>query len=406
MPDPASRRAVLASAASGAVAGLAGCGAIRDALGGTSGSSSESSWPMSGTDPTNTARNDGVTLGELSDAWTFVPNEWGVTTPQPLVDDRGVYLRLVKEVDDGSDIGALVAITHDGTHRWTRDLEYAPRGTALADERLAVRGDERLNSLTTSDGTTGRLLDAVITDLPAAYPTRSELLVPVEGAVRRFRPTSDGSGDRYEAPDGITRLSRPATDGEVLVSASTDFSGQCHVLAFDFDSGSERWTVPREATDGAAVTLVGDQVLLLETSESGTTIRSLAVEDGSEYWRNTFESFPGYSYSPGNVAVLDETIAVAVTDRGQSPARGTIIGVDSPSGDERWRADVADGGYSWVTADAGRFYATAGCTVYGISPDGTVTLKQEVSDCDSLGTPIPAQDRLFVTGRDRLYAFA
>jgi outer membrane protein assembly factor BamB len=149
------------------------------------------------------------------------------------------------------------------------------------------------------------------------------------GGDSRHSGTADGPAPPYRTSwtariEGRGPLEGPVVSGEVVVVLGSE-----SVVGLDAASGEVRWESERQSGPVGPPAVAGDLVIHATGREAGTALVARSIDDGREEWR----VFTGESV-PGGVTV----------DRDQAYAgtrAGTVLAVDTATGDEAWRFRAA-----------------------------------------------------------------
>lgn len=348
------RRQLLAALGAGGTGLLAGCNAIREAIGGGSGSTpSTDVWRA----PEGTAEATGLSSsgGPGTDASQAAVAEFrdGFNLePTPLVGDDGIYAvtKRTSPYEDDPPVFRLYAHAHsreDGSERW-RTTVFEEEGledgeTSIAAVESAL-GPERLYAVRTA-GSSGTTLFVT--------------------ALSR----EDGSTEWSERFDQSLIDGRPVVhDGTLYLFVAPG------LVAVDAESGDVRWE--RRVVTHQRHPVVGDRAVAVYNrglGESGDADGQLTVfdaEDGAERWT---ESFPNARTGVGPTpAIADGTVSLIEGDSlgqfgvaNRDLPRRKVHARDLADGSEEWThtyetdamADaVAVGGTSFVTVADDRLY--------------------------------------------------
>lgn len=342
------RRALLATAATGGIALVAGCNSATNSCS-TSGDAFDrpsDRWPAPGYSPTNTAHAP-AGPDAPSRQWRHGrereagPDLWGYLST-PIVGDDSVYLSTVVPDFDVEDPGNLVAIDESsGRRRWTVELpRQSGGGPVLADGTLFV-GDVggTLHAVSTTGGTRWtRSLGAAVGG-PTVY---GNVVYVLDGSGTIHGFTLDGDRcwreDRSGPLEGLlgnpseTADAAPAVDESGIyatILAGERYDWTATVVAFDHD-GSERWTYTFPTDERSNPPTVVDGTVLVT---AGNQLHAIDADTGERRWQFAF----GYRHA-GPPATDGEAVYVGAKN---------CYAIDLADGTERWRVvnrGIASGG--------------------------------------------------------------
>lgn len=348
------RRALLATAATGGLALVAGCNSASNSCPTQTGPFDRPTdrWPAPGYSPTNSGYAPTGPTGPTAPTrqWRHGrereagPDLWGYLST-PILGEGTVFLSTVVADFDMEDPGNLVAIdAASGRRRWTVELpRQSSGGPVLADGTLYV-GDVggTLHAVTTTGETRWtRSLGAAV-GRPTVYGNVVYVLDD-SGTIHGF--TLDGDRcwreDRSGPLEGLLGSPSETADAAPAIDDSgvyaTILSGDrwdwtATVVAFDHD-GSERWTYTFPTRERANPPAVVDGTLLVT---AGDQLHAIDAETGERRWQFTF----GYRHA-GPPATDGERVYVGAKN---------FYAIDLEDGSERWRlvnrAVESGGGWS------------------------------------------------------------
>ncbi|WP_267643449.1 outer membrane protein assembly factor BamB family protein [Haloarchaeobius amylolyticus] len=388
---PVSRRALLATVATGAATALAGCNALDS--GGDTAPFHAGDWYDYGNGPANANRVAGGAPKPDSHE-TLATSTWAYGPP--VVHDGVVYF--------AADRGA-VAVTAQGTELWTRDLAPEVSGAAALDP-----GRDRLYVPTSPDSTTaepdsdpasvtvlstadGSVVDSyrvgddvtygvtvVDGDLFVRSATTCLRLGP-DGTERWRRALDPLEYDEYNLGDSTATQVAPAVTDDGVYVPDRDA-----VVKLDPDTGKERWRVPVD-TAYAATVATDDVVVQTGWQES------VAVEPSGEIrWRRDLGT-------RGAAAVAGEHVYLVP---------GDLHELDAESGQTNWQAHVPDEGTAApVVTDDAVVVATGDLRAFNrdaggfLGPD-RLRWRDSSVHAGSYCSPVVADGRVFVAGPNGL----
>lgn len=349
------RRALLATAATGGVALVAGCNSASNSCATPTESFDRPSdrWNAPGYSPTNTGYAPAGPTGQtpLTRQWAHDreqgpgPDLWGHLST-PIVGQESVYVSTaVSKYQHEEGPGYLAAIdAGSGERRWTVELpRYASGAPVLADETLFV-GDlaGTLHAVsTTGERRWTRSLGAAVGQ-PTVYGNVVYVLDD-SGTIHGF--TLEGNRcwreDRSGPLEGLLGSSSETADAAPAVDESgiyaTILSGERYdwtatVVAFDHD-GSERWTYTFPADERSNAPTLVDGTLLVT---AGDQLHAIDAETGERRWQFTF----GYRHA-GPPATDGQRVYVGAKN---------FYAIDLEDGSERWRLvnRGVEAGSGWV----------------------------------------------------------
>lgn len=354
------RRRFLAATATGATAGLAGCGSgpacpppAFDAQ------SPTGAWPGAGYDAGNTAHSP-ADPGSATFEWTSPDlSHDGVRYPStwspPVVGSGAVYVSTGldrpygrEDEEDRAKGGHLLALDPaSGAVRWRYGFPVGAGGAPLLHGEWVLVGDREgtLHAVVPDDGSrrwTASLGGPVRTPVAAgdrAYVTDGS------GRLAAFTPTGERcwtvEHHRYVGLVGASPFrcgAGPAADGEgvyVAVAERTErLSGieRCTLLAYDH-AGEERWRYGFDARDVPNHPVVADGTAYVT---AGREVRAVDAATGEEAWR-----FVSGFDSTGPPATDGDQVYV--------PSKN-LYALDATTGEEAWRVvnRAVEDGTQWA----------------------------------------------------------
>lgn len=271
-----SRRDVLGTVGTAAIAGMTGCvGRLRDPIGGTHSvkgpcTTDDWMWPTAGGDPGRTGRTD-----------TSPPSE------------------------DADVVDLLAGIHDDGRQR----LAAGP--PAVGDEALFVPSTPGVLALPRESPGEGPLWEYDLDDNVGATPTLAcgVVLVPSLNALVALDPAT---GERYwRVDEGGHETTAVAAEDETVYLAGVN------PHAIDIRTGEVTWSV--EGGDTVAV----DDGVYTTRNGNGTGAIYAHDRDGEQRWQLSLGKIVG------SASALDDTVWVADN-------LGTVYAIDADTGETRW----------------------------------------------------------------------
>lgn len=386
-----SRRAFLAGLGGAAVTGLAGCSALAS----DPEPFNDGDWLAFGNGPANTNRVAGGAPA-VSDPTVLTTSDWPYAPP--LVHGGTIYF--------GSD-RRVVALSTDGTERWSRTLDVTVSGTPALDTsrgRLHVPSrvvpttdgpDPAPASVTTlaaSDGTvvdrtrvgTGRTYGVTVAggDLYVRGATACVRLGP-DGTERWRRSLTPLVYDEYNLGDGTATQVPPAVTDDGVYVPDRDA-----LVKLDRKAGRERWRVPVD-TPYAAPAVAGDSVVQTGWQETA------AVTPGGEVrWRRPVQSRAAAAAGGGTVYV----------------AAGDLHALDPATGETAWHTRLPSSGTAApVVTDDAVVVVNGGVRAYRRETGGLLGSDRTRWRADAVHTteycsPVVAAGRVFAVGPRGLLA--
>jgi outer membrane protein assembly factor BamB len=164
---------------------------------------------------------------------------------------------------------------------------------------------------------------------PAAAQASPDDSWPMAGGDPRHSGSADGPAPPYRTAwtariEGRGPLEGPVVSGEVVVVVGSE-----SVVGLDAGSGEVRWDSERQPGPAGPPAVAGDLVIHATGREAGTALVARGIDDGREEWR----VFTGESV-PGGVTVDGDRAYVGTR-------AGTVLAVDTATGDEAWRFRAA-----------------------------------------------------------------
>lgn len=344
-PSSLSRRQVLASCALAGGGGVVGA----TALGRSTPSPVEGSWPLGRGDPANSgvASSPGPT-GPVSARWTF--DEHLVARKPPVVADGRCY---VGTYDDRASFVALDAAT--GSVDWRADLgdegalRFPDAAAAVVDD-LVVAPFGRVLLGIEREGGDVRWRRSLADGIRAPVVADGTLYVSV-GDTGRVVALDPATGERaWRTSIGEwTRTGVAVAADRVLAVAGGEESGA--LVALDAADGERRWTNDLGAEPAGRPAVAGDTVYTTTRRD----LRALSVE-GEERFEFAFdvEEDAGYWHGGSSPAVADGTVYVGGPD-------ARVHAIDAASGEREWAF------WTWNTVSGDP--VVAGGVVYVASDD-------------------------------------
>lgn len=343
------RRRILATVGTTAVAGLAGCGG---SVVETDERSTDGSCPTDDSvDPATTdwrgelgtATNagtvsaDAVPEGELTVDWT-VPVKTNVGHHVPIVVDGTLYAH---DLDD--ELSAFDAST--GELQWTREITDPVMAPAVDGDTLVVTTESGVRAFDASTGAERWSRSGLAGGVFDASPVVADGTVYLQRGVATHALALATGETRWRSPTGLPSDSTPAVTGETVFTAGDD----TYVRALAATDGTEQWRTKADARIECNVSVAGDTAFA--GTESGDVV-ALDAATGSERWRHQLASPPSGDDDPERPETItnDGSRVYVTTDT-------TLAVLAVEDGSRCWRTRSYKGGYaSTVAVGGGRVF--------------------------------------------------
>lgn len=284
---------------------------------------------------------NGTSLTAL-DARTGQPR-WSRSLPAPVAAPPRLVAGTVRVVDTTGTLHAFTAVTGGGSHS-VQPSRAPPTAVASADETVYLFSNATLRAVSLRDLAV-RWTRPLETDRPRMRATADTLVVATSDTVHAIEPRNGTTRWRTSLPSSAVGSPALTPDRVGILTAA----GKVHVL--DSTDGTARWQ--------AAVSASAVSTGTIEGSPSGfyvTTSETLvAVDDGEVRWRLALPS-PATALQPTPGEILVGTTT------------GTLLGVDTSSGVDLWRASVASAPLSRPALGAAVYVGAADGRVMALTP--------------------------------------
>jgi outer membrane protein assembly factor BamB len=341
------RRALLASGATGALAGCQAPAPPRSAArlsttAGGDGTTREERqfdpngafWPMEGYDAGNTKHAPDAEVPAADEQWRVTgATEQGDVLGTPAVADGVLFI--------GNGYRMLGLDVSSGKLRWDRtlDLQVAFYSPAIHDDAVLVpgvsmeSGSNGLYAFDAGDGTTNWRVETPITSSPVVVEGTAYVSVDgSDGKTLSGRSVEDGTEQlavEFEAVDAGARFApKPAVVDETiyLPVRGIDEEDTSTLLALDTADGGERWRRPLTSEVHSAPVVADGRVYV---GTVGGEVVALDGASGEVVW--TTDSVQSVRQSP---CIADGTLYVVDVD-------GVVHALGTRDGHERWTVNTA-----------------------------------------------------------------
>ena len=228
----------------------------------------------------------------------------------PVVTDTGVYITAFQPT-------RLVCPAHDGRERWQYPSSGTPTegdGAVVGDRVYTATRRDGLACLDASDGRERWLYDGGVSYGTSLAATDEYVVHHGAGPVEAVRPDGSSAWQSEMAEASV----RPAIAEETAYVVTLEG----YAVAFDFETGEERWRnalEPFEYAQGTIPVVTDDALLVLRVGEGRVTVYALERSSGDVAWRNSRSA----DRARGPIPASDDYLFLS-RSRSSGGSRGTI----------------------------------------------------------------------------------